>query len=133
MKQGRKDFAPETALGTGAAEPVVDEYEAAKEVWSVDESTVKGGSQNQPGRAGTIAYSNETHVEATKDLGQEPAENDTNVSNGEDYETANKDDDTLAGAGVDSAITGDQVNSKAEDVRPDVPQATKATKKRSTV
>lgn len=125
MKNGPKDFAPETALGTGAAEPVVSEYEAAKEVPSVDESVLKGdGSQNQPGRAATIEYSGEATAE--------PTTGDDERSTGEDFETRNVDDDTRAGAAV---VKNDpEVNQKAEDVRPDVPQAEKKTRKaRSTV
>lgn len=127
MNQGRKLFAPETAVGTGAAEPVVDEYEAAKEVPSVDESTLDesgGRSQNFVHDTKTIAYSGETVAEPTSDA----------VSTGEDYEVRNKDDDTAAGAAVDSVITDAEVNAPADEVRPDVPQATKATrKKRETV
>jgi hypothetical protein len=120
----QKDFAPETAVGTGAAEPVVDEYEAAKEVPSVDEKTLnEGRSQNQPGRGATIDYSGESHVEATKDLGQEPAANDTEKSTGEDLETRRQDDDTLAGASV-KENDDSNVNKKAEETRPEVPQAT---------
>ena len=120
MNQGQKQFAPETAVGTGAAEPVVDEYEAAKATPSVDESTVGEGAQNKPGNARTIAYSGDEVAEPTSDA----------KSTGEDYETRNKDDDTLAGAGVDSVVTDDQVNAKAEETRPEVPQDTKASRKK---
>jgi hypothetical protein len=120
MKNGQKDFAPETALGTGAAEPVVDEYEAAKEVPSVDESVLKGTrSQNQPGNAVTIEYSGEPTAE--------PTTGDDERSTGEDYETRNVDDDTRAGAAV---VKDDpEVNKPAAEVRPEVPQATKKTRK----
>ena len=120
MKNGPKDFAPETALGTGAAEPVVSEYEAAKEVPSVDESILKGeGSQNQPGRAASIDYSGEPTAE--------PTTGDDEKSTGEDFETRNVDDDTNAGAAV---VKNDpEVNKEASSVRPEVPQATKTTRK----
>jgi hypothetical protein len=120
MKNGQKDFAPETALGTGAAEPLADEYEAAKEVPSVDESILEGKrSQNSPGNSETINYSG--------DATEEPTTGDDEKSTGEDFETRNEGDDTLAGAAV---VPNDpEVNAKAEDVRPEVPQATKSTRK----
>lgn len=117
-RQGAKDFAPETAVGTGAAEPLVDEYEAAKAAESVDESTVGDGAQNKPGAAATIEYSGEPT--------REPTTGDDEVSTGEDWETRNKDNDDvpLAGAGVDDQDTED-VNKKASEVAPEVPQAVK--------
>jgi hypothetical protein len=122
MKNGPKDFAPETALGTGAAEPVVSEYEAAKEVPTVDESLVKGkGSQNQPGRAATIDYSGEPTVE--------PTTGDDEKSTGEDYETRNVDNDDVPLAGAAVVKDDPEVNKEASNVRPEVPQATKATRK----
>lgn len=124
MKNGTREatgnYAPETALGTGAAEPLVDEFEAAKEVPSVDESvleeTPEKRSTNQITPGATIAYSGETVAEPTSDA----------VSNGEDFETRNVDDETNAGAAV---IKDDsEVNKPAEEIRPEVPQATKKTR-----
>lgn len=113
----QRPFAPETAIGTGAAEPVVDEVEAAKLVPSVDESTA-GKGKNQPGAEGTgIDYSGEDTAEPTS----------SEKSTGEDYEVRNADDDTLAGASVGD--DGD-VNKPVEEVRPEVPQATKASRRR---
>ena len=126
----QKPFAPETAVGTGAAEPVVDEYEAAKATPSVDESTldeVGHRSTNQPGQANTIEYSGETHREAIEGQGLEttPVGDDTSEepSTGADLETRRKDDDTVAGSAVDAQVDASEVNSKAADVRPEVPQA----------
>lgn len=126
MKNGPKDFAPETAIGTGAAEPVVDEVEAAKQVPSVDESTA-GRGQNQPGNEGkTIEYSGQTLLEAYEDLETEAGDTDTEPSTGQDYETRQADkDDEPGGDAVGSVLSDDEVNSKAEDVRPEAPQATK--------
>ena|SRR5690242_9557794 len=114
------NFAPETAVGTGAKDPIVDEYEAAKEVPTIDESILDGTrSQNGPETDRTIAYSGEPTAE--------PTTGDDERSTGEDYETRNVDDDTNAGAAV---VKDDpEVNKPAEEVRPEAPQATKRTRK----
>ena len=120
----QKPYAPETAIGTGAAEPLVDEYEAAVATPSVDEATVQPEAQNQPGRAASIDYSNDDLAEPTDD----------GKSTGEDFETRNQDDDTLAGASVGSVLDDAEVNKPAEEVRPEAPQATKRYRKaKSTV
>lgn len=120
MNQGMKQFAPETAVGTGAAEPVVDEYEAAKEVPSVDESTLEGGrSNNQPQGSRTVEYSGDKVADDASD----------ERSTGEDYETRNKDNDEVPLAGAAVPDDDSEVNAKAEDVRPEVPQETKRSRK----
>lgn len=121
-RQGPKYFAPETALGTGAAEPIVDEYEAAKEVESVDESILEGTRSQNFIRAGkTIAYSGEPTAE--------PTTGDDEVSNGEDFETRNVDNDEVPLAGAQVVKDDPEVNKPAEEVRPEVPQADKKTRK----
>ena len=113
-------YAPETAVGTGAVEPLVDELEAAKAVPTVDENTLdEGRSNNQPHAGKTIQYSAEPVADDA---------NDTDLSTGEDFETRNRDDETRAGAGV-SDTDDAEVNQPAEDVRPEVPQETKAARK----
>lgn len=114
--QGQKMIAPETAVGTGAAEPVVDEYEAAKATPSVDESTVGEGAQNYPRPAKTIAYS-----------GEDVGDSGTGevLSTGEDSEVRNRDDDSLAGSSVDTEVDEETVNKPAEEVRPEAPQASR--------
>ncbi len=114
-------YAPETAVGTGAVEPLVDEYEAAKAVPSVDETTldeVGKRSQNSVHTGKTIAYSGED----TADQGNDEK------STGEDFETRHADDDTQAGAGVNASDDA-EVNKPAEEVRPEAPQETKRTRK----
>lgn len=118
-------FAPETAVGTGAAEPIVDEYEAAKAVPSVDETTLDETgqkSQNEVHAGKTIAYSGE-------DIGDSGT--GEVKSTGEDYEVRNEsnDDVPLAGASVDTDDA--EVNKLAEEVRPEVPQATKRSRKKA--
>jgi hypothetical protein len=115
----QRPFAPETAIGTGAANPVVDEVEAAKLVPSVDESTA-GKGQNQPGQGdGGIDYSGDPTAEPTSDV----------VSTGREFEVlASEDNDTAGGDSV--ASDSSDVNKPAEDVRPEVPQATKRSKGR---
>jgi hypothetical protein len=115
----QRPFAPETAIGTGAHEPVVDEVEAAKLTPSVDESTA-GQGKNQPGAEGTgIDYSGDPTAEPTSDV----------VSTGRDFETLAADDDESAG-GAGVAADSSDVNKPAEDVRPEVPQAGKRSKGR---
>lgn len=130
MNQGRKQFAPETAIGTGAAEPVVDEVEAAKQVPSVDESTA-GQGKNQPGNEGvTVEYSGQTFAEANEDMETDAGGTDTEPSTGQDYETRQADkDDEPGGDAVGATVADSEVNSKAEDVRPEAPQVTKRTRK----
>ncbi len=114
-------FAPETAVGTGAVEPLVDEYEAAKAVPTVDEKTldeIGKRSQNQVHAGKTIAYSGETVADDASD----------EKSTGEDFETRHADDDTQAGAGVNASDDA-EVNKPAEEVRPEAPQETKRTRK----
>jgi hypothetical protein len=114
----QRPFAPETAIGTGAANPVVDEYEAAKLTPSVDEATA-GKGKNQPGNEdGQINYSGDEVAEPTSDA----------KSTGEDYETRQVEDDTNAGAAV--ATDNSDVNKPADEVTPEVPQATKRSGKR---
>lgn len=114
MNQGRKQFAPETAVGTGAAEPVADEFEAAKETPSVDESTLDGGrSRNRPGEAGSVEYSGDKVAEDASD----------EKSTGEDYETRNADNDEVPLAGAAVVKDDPDVNKPVDEVRPDAPQA----------
>ena len=116
-RQDTGNFAPETALGTGAAEPIVDEREAAEQVPSVDNDTAS--SKNHPGHE-TINYSGDDTAEPTNDL----------QSDGRDLETRrSEDDDQPGGDSVGSVLSDSDVNAKAEDVRPEEPQATKATRK----
>lgn len=111
--QGRKEFAPETAVGTGAAEPLVDEFEAAKQVPSVDENSIKGGrSKNQPDDTRTIKNSGDPVGDPASD----------EKSTGEDEETRHVADDAHA--------DDDKVNKPAAETRPKAPQATKASRKR---
>jgi hypothetical protein len=114
VNNGPKAFAPETGIGTGAAEPLHDEVELAKEVPSVDESTA-GKGKNYPGNEGDAGNALEYSL-------KEPAYTDLK-STGEDYETRNVDNDDvpLAGNAVDPDA---EPNQKAEDVRPEVPQST---------
>lgn len=123
MNQGRKQFAPETAIGTGAAEPVVDEVEMAKQVPSVDESTA-GHGQNQPGNDGSHAeYSGESYREAMADAYTDEGGTDTEASTGEDLEVRrSKDEDKPGGDAVGDVVADSEVNSKAEDTRPEAPQ-----------
>lgn len=116
-------FAPETAVGTGAAEPLVDEYEAAKEVPSVDEKTLsKTDKRSQNGvRAGkTIAVS-----------GEDVGDSGTGEvrSTGEELEVREAENpENNYGAQVDKANDA-EVNKPAEEVRPEAPQAPKKTRK----
>ena len=114
MNNGPKQFAPETGIGTGAAEPLHDEVELAKEVPSVDESTA-GKGKNYPGNEGDASNALQYSL-------KEPAYTELK-STGEDYETRNVDNDDvpLAGNAVDPDA---EPNKRAEEVRPDVPQET---------
>ena len=114
------NYAPETAVATGAVDPLVDEYEAATAVPTVDEHTLDDTakrSQNDPSTDRTVAYSGDDVAEPTSDA----------KSSGEDFETRNADDDTRAGAGVSTDDA--EVNKLAEEVRPEEPQAPKRTRK----
>lgn len=118
-------YAPETAVGTGALEPLVDEYEAAEKVPTVDEHTlddVDRRSQNVVHEGKTIAYSGEPTAE--------PTTGDDERSTGEELEVRNAEDDTAAGSQVAAKEVDDaEVNQPAADVRPEAPQATKRTRK----
>jgi len=114
-----KQYAPETAIGTGALEPIGDEQKAAELTPSVDENTVGNGAQNQPAAARSIDYSGEPTAE--------PTTGEDEKSTGEDFETRNADDETLAGANVSPDDA--EVNKPAAEVRPEEPQAPKRVRK----
>ena len=119
-------FAPETAVGTGAVEPLVDERKAAEAVPTVDEGTLdksEGRSQNQVHGGKTIAYT-----------GEDVGDSGTGevLSTGEELEVREADnDDNAYGAQVSKEVDDAEVNKPAEDVRPEEPQAPKRTRKKA--
>jgi len=119
-------YAPEVAVGTGAVEPLVDEYEAAAAVPTVDEHTLDETdqrSQNGPETDRTVAYSGDPVADDA---------NDTDKSTGEDQETRDADnDETLSGANVVREADA-EVNAPAEEVRPEEPQAKKTARRKTT-
>lgn len=101
------NFAPETGIGTGAANPLVNEYDAAVATPTVDESTLGAGkkSKNQP-RA--------NEPSDVKPSGAALADKATNrKSTGEDEETRSN-----PNAHADDA----DVNKVASATRPAAPQ-----------
>jgi hypothetical protein len=118
-------FAPETAVGTGAVEPLVDEYKAAEAVPTVDEHTLDEvedrQSQNKVRGAKTVAYS-----------GEDVGDSGTGevVSTGEELEVREAENsDNAYGAQVSKEVDDAEVNQPAEDVRPEEPQAPKRRRK----
>lgn len=105
-------FAPETAIGTGAAEPLVDEVEAATATPSVDESTA-GQGKNKPrqNENSDIKPSGEKVADDASDL----------TSTGEEAEVRD-------GENLNVVDPDPNVNKLVEDARPAKPQATKRTK-----
>ena len=101
-------FAPETAVGTGAEEPLVDEVEAATATPTVDESTA-GRGKNKPraAEASDIKPSGEKVADDASDL----------VSNGQEQERRSGENDNVGG--------DEDVNKLAEEVRPVAPQKTR--------
>lgn len=101
-------FAPETAIGTGAAEPLVDEVEAATATPSVDESTA-GQGKNKPrvAEASDIKPSGEKVADDASDL----------TSTGEEQEVRSGENDNVGG--------DEDVNKLAADARPAAPQKTR--------
>jgi hypothetical protein len=109
MNQGMKQYAPETAVGTGAATPLVDPVAAAAKVPSIDQSTVGSGGAN--GKNKPRANEN-SDIKPSGDELAEPT--DDRNSTGEDEETREN-----ANAHKDDA----DVNKEASTVRPTEPQA----------
>ncbi len=101
-------FAPETAIGTGAAEPLVDEFEAAEATPSVDESTA-GQGKNKPrqAEASDIKPSGEKVADDASDL----------TSTGEEAEVRDGENDNVGG--------DEDVNKLAAEARPAAPQKTR--------
>lgn len=108
MNQGRKLYAPETAVGTGAQFPLVDPVAAAAEVPSIDQSTVANGGANGKNKPRI----NEDQINVSGDELAEPT--DSRNSTGEDEETR---ENTAAHA------RDADVNKKADVTRPTAPQA----------
>ena len=114
MKNGYRHetgaYAPETAVGTGAVEPLVDEVEAATKVPTVDESTA-GQGKNKPRQA---------EASDLKVSGEDVGDSGTGtvLSNGEDFETR----EVAADPHADDADAN-----TTED--PEVPQAVKPSRK----
>ena len=106
-------FAPETAVGTGAAEPLVDEVEAATAVPTVDESTA-GQGKNKPRQA---------EASDIKPSGENIGDSGTGevLSTGEEKEVRD-------GENLNVLDPDPNVNKVASEARPAKPQATKRTK-----
>lgn len=112
MNIGMYAYAPETAVGTGAATPLVNPVTAAGKVPSIKSATIANGGaggNNKPRAA-------EQHVNVSGDELAEPT--DDRNSTGEDEETREN-----ANA---HALDGD-VNKLASVTRPTAPQAKRAT------
>lgn len=110
------NYSPETAVGTGALEPLVDEYEAATAVPTVDEKTLDESgkrSRNKP-RPGEdeVNYSGDKVAEPTSD----------EKSTGEDAEVR-------SGENLNVSPDDAEVNQPADEVRPEAPQQTKRARK----
>lgn len=106
-------YAPETAIGTGAATPLVDEVEAAEATPSVDADTA-GQGKNKP-------RANENSD--LKPSGEDVGDSGTGpvVSNGQEKELRD---------GENQNVGGDSnVNKEASEARPAVPQNAKKTQK----
>ncbi len=103
------NFAPETAIGTGALQPLVDEVEAAEATPSVDESTA--------GKGGNKPRANENSD--AKPSGENVGDSGTGevLSTGEDAEIRSGENENVGG--------DEDVNKKAEDARPVAPQKTR--------
>jgi len=113
LANGPKAFAPETAIGTGAAFPLTSEYDAAVATPSVDESTLGAArkSNNQPGdRTGVVKPSGDPVADPASD----------EVSSGKDKETRD-------GKNLNVVDPDPDVNKVASTVRPTAPQDTKRT------
>lgn len=106
-------FAPETAIGTGAAEPLVDEVEAATATPSVDESTAgKGKNKPRQNENSDIKPSGEKVADDASSL----------VSNGQEAEVRD-------GKNQNVVANDSNVNKPAAEARPAVPQNAKKTQK----
>lgn len=105
-------FAPETAVGTGAKEPLVDEVEAATAVPTVNESTA-GRGKNKPraGESSDIKPSGERVADDASDL----------LSTGEEQERRSGENDNVGG--------DEDVNKLASEARPAEPQKTRKQRK----
>lgn len=111
-------YAPETAVGTGAVEPLVDEYEAATATPSVDETTLdavgqKSRNKPRPNENSDIQPSGESLADDASD----------DTSTGEDFETRSGENENISD--TDDA----EVNKLASEVRPEAPQKTKRQRK----
>ena len=105
-------FAPETAIGTGAAEPLVDEVEAAEATPSVDASTA-GQGKNKP---------RQNENSDIKPSGEKVADDaSSELSTGEEAEVRNGENDNVGG--------DEDVNKLAEEARPAAPQKTRKQRK----
>jgi len=105
-------FAPETAVGTGAKEPLVNEVEAATAVPTVDETTAgKGKNQPRQAEASDIKPSGEPVADDASDL----------LSTGEEQERRSGENENVGG--------DEDVNKLAEDARPEEPQKTRKARK----
>lgn len=109
LANGMKQYAPETAVGTGAATPLVDPAAAAAKVPSIDQSTVGNGGAG--GKNRPRANENSDIKPSGADLA-EPT--DKRKSTGEDEEVREN-----PNAHADDA----DVNKVAKTVRPTEPQA----------
>jgi len=115
LANGPKAFAPETAIGTGAAFPLTSEYDAAVATPSVDESTlgVSKKSKNFPG----------DRTETVKPSGEDIGDSGTGevLSTGQEREVRD-------GNNLNVLANDPDVNKVASTVRPAEPQATKRPK-----
>lgn len=101
-------FAPETAIGTGAKEPLVDEVEAAEATPSVDASTAgQGKNKPRPNESSDIKPSGEKVADDASDL----------LSTGEEAEVRDGKNDNVGGDA--------DVNKLASEARPAKPQQTR--------
>jgi len=111
------NYAPETAVGTGAANPIVDEYAAAQATPSVDATTI-----NTPAKRGK----NKPRANENSDIkpsGENVGDSGTGevVSNGQEKELRDGENQNVGG-------TQDaDVNKVASQARPTVPQNAKKT------
>jgi hypothetical protein len=110
------NYAPETAIGTGAAVRLVDEVEAAEATPSVDESTA-GTNANRP-------RANENSD--MKPSGQNVGDSGTGpvISNGQEKELRDGDNQN-----VDATKDAAEVNKPAAQTRPAKPQNARRTGK----
>lgn len=116
------NYAPETAVGTGAADPIVNEYDAAVATPTVDEASLGATkkSKNKP-------RANENSD--IKPSGQNVGDSGTGtvISNGQEKELRD-------GTNQNVSTTKDaaEVNKKASETRPAEPQAARKTGKQPT-